>query len=599
MRSLGFKYAPRKKCYYVDGHERPDNVRYRRKFVHRYLFEYEPRTYRWIQLTEQQVDELAAKEQTFKKEDAFKIKNSDGTFSYEYHVDYSELFVDMVRHLPFGGHLSHRRPPNSKPLIIFGQDESIFRQFAMTKSCWYGPDGTTALVPKDDGQGVMISALISREFGYGLPLTKAELQRVNNYRKNRCYCNQESAKNKRGKIEKDALTESPFIRRLEYGSNKGGYWDYDHMVLQLEDCFDVMRTIHPEFDAVFLVDHSSGHDKMRPDGLNCKRIRKNFGGKQPKMRSSKIIDETYLGNYDKLLNVGDIQTMVYSENDEGPFYLSPQDRQRLKHDQISGSSRPHDILKEDLISMLKEKGMKDPKGSKKELQEQCNLLGLPTKKLNPVITEGWVDKAKGSFQVLYERGFIDITKVNDYTNEGSLVMGVRNTDLSLNSLIAKLPDFMEEETLLQITAKQLGYVVDRTPKCHPELAGEGIEYAWGSAKIFYRRQPMEEKKSKEKFRSLVDRSTCRETILSTQNIRRFSARARRYMIAYLAIDKVMQAGLIEGNSDEIPNQDEKLNMNVTYDTIEKCVKVFKCHRSALDFDTAFIKRIVDEMMKIK
>jgi hypothetical protein len=37
---LRFKYEPRKKCYYVDGHEKPETKAYRKKFVKCY-FEYE------------------------------------------------------------------------------------------------------------------------------------------------------------------------------------------------------------------------------------------------------------------------------------------------------------------------------------------------------------------------------------------------------------------------------------------------------------------------------------------------------------------------------------------------------------------------------
>jgi hypothetical protein len=40
-------------------------------------------------------------------------------------------------------------------------------------------------------------------------------------------------------------------------------------------------------------------------------------------------------------------------------------------------------------------------------------------------------------------------------------------------------DFNEEETLLQYHGRWLGVILDRTPKCHPEMAGEGIEYNWG------------------------------------------------------------------------------------------------------------------------
>jgi hypothetical protein len=35
-------------------------------------------------------------------------------------------------------------------------------------------------------------------------------------------------------------------------------------------------------------------------------------------------------------------------------------------------------------------------------------------------------------------------------------------------------DFIEEESLLQSMGHQMGATIDRMPKCHPELAGEGI-----------------------------------------------------------------------------------------------------------------------------
>jgi hypothetical protein len=42
----------------------------------------------------------------------------------------------------------------------------------MTYKSWKGPYGKTAPVPKDDGAGLMISAFLCREFGFGLPLTR-------------------------------------------------------------------------------------------------------------------------------------------------------------------------------------------------------------------------------------------------------------------------------------------------------------------------------------------------------------------------------------------------------------------------------------------
>ena len=49
MRILGMKYCERKKNYYVDGHERADNVKYRKKYITKY-FQDERQMYRWVQI---------------------------------------------------------------------------------------------------------------------------------------------------------------------------------------------------------------------------------------------------------------------------------------------------------------------------------------------------------------------------------------------------------------------------------------------------------------------------------------------------------------------------------------------------------------------
>jgi len=40
------------------------------------------------------------------------------------------------------------------------------------------------------------------------------------------------------------------------------------MVLQLEDCVDVLKYLYPQYDFLLLFDHSCSHDKQREDGLN-------------------------------------------------------------------------------------------------------------------------------------------------------------------------------------------------------------------------------------------------------------------------------------------------------------------------------------------
>jgi len=65
--------------------------------------------------------------------------------------------------------------------------------------------------------------------------------------------------------------ESPFVIYFQFGANQDGYWDYNHMVLQLKDCADCQKN-YPKYDFTFLFDHSSRHAKDRLDGLNATNV---------------------------------------------------------------------------------------------------------------------------------------------------------------------------------------------------------------------------------------------------------------------------------------------------------------------------------------
>jgi hypothetical protein len=91
MKLLGFKYELQHKGYYVDGHEKPATVAYRKDFVFRCLTE-EVQMFRWIQIT---------KEESEKLEDEGKIaKNTGYVYNHpqtnlpwvEYHVDICDEF---------------------------------------------------------------------------------------------------------------------------------------------------------------------------------------------------------------------------------------------------------------------------------------------------------------------------------------------------------------------------------------------------------------------------------------------------------------------------------------------------------------------------
>ena len=77
--------------------------------------------------------------------------------------------------------------------------------------------------------------------------------------------------------------------------------------------------------------------------------------------------------------------------------------------------------------------------------------------------------------------------------------------------------FINEITLLQYYGSLLGITVDCTPKCYPELANEGIEYAWTIAKLYYRRMPLDKKRTKAGFKNLLMESLDPMKVLSLQS----------------------------------------------------------------------------------
>jgi len=71
---------------------------------------------------------------------------------------------------------------------------------------------------------------------------------------------------------KRTLPETLFMLILEYGANLFGYWGYDNMIEQFEDCIDVFHKLYSTtHDNIWLFDQSSGHTKSKDNGLNVER----------------------------------------------------------------------------------------------------------------------------------------------------------------------------------------------------------------------------------------------------------------------------------------------------------------------------------------
>jgi hypothetical protein len=284
MHRLGFKYEPRKKCCYVDGHEKPGTKACRKKFVRRHFAD-EMLMHRWMKMKLTEKLKLEEEEEIELSHGYHCVDAETEVEMVEFHVDDHHGFQDKMNSTTrSGGNLSVRKPPDKKPIIGFGQDEAIMKQHCFTTKAWTAPSGQKAIIQKDEGMGVMISAFVSREFGFGLKLSQEQLQKVNLARRGTKCSDEAAAKETRGgNANKQPLTESPFVVEFEHGANNQGHWRHDHMVLQFEDCIDIVNTLWPEFDYVFLFDHSCGHDRQRPDGLTVTGLNKGMGGAQPRM----------------------------------------------------------------------------------------------------------------------------------------------------------------------------------------------------------------------------------------------------------------------------------------------------------------------------
>ena len=131
--------------------------------------------------------------------------------------------------------------------------------------------------------------------------------------------------------QKPLLTESPFVKYLYIGANDEGYWNSYHMSLPFEDVVDCLRILYPDFDFVFLFDHSQGHGRKHDGGLNHASMfmSRAFGGAQPMMRGTTILsDGSYLGPHLPKLK----------SDDAGPWYLSDDQGEAKRHDQRTGRS---------------------------------------------------------------------------------------------------------------------------------------------------------------------------------------------------------------------------------------------------------------------
>ena len=606
MKEAGLKYEKHTKSYYVDRHEDKDVIADRKTYLER-IFQTELFEHCWIQMTCPKYRSLIY----MNKIKSFNVKQEKGTVDKKYsnlsstivkytedhrihfykdekdvamvemHVDdiyaYNESDCDLPSLPPFGGNLSVRLKPNQRPRIAFGQDEAIFRSSQLNDSCWT-IDGESTLRTKGQGSGIMVSAIVSRAFGFGLAVNDAQLLVINAERKDKVYKDAEAATYLYGSPNKSPLTESPFVRYLNYGQGKDGYWTYRHMILQLEDCHDCTNHIIPQFDCSYELDHSSGHNAERPDGLSTTAsvINYGWGGKQRKMRSSLLtINDVGDIMHARRILPGMIQSMVFTPDDLPPI-LRPD---APKYDTIiEGVSTTRKLTKAEIKLLLEKKGLNSD-GNVEQIRGRALLANIPIQQIKGKMNEGYVGKPKGAAQILFERGFVDSNLtladgsklcMNGTSTKDPITGAVKvNKKTSAIDMLRRCYDFKHEKTQMMYILNLLGVFLDLTPKCHPEIAGRGVEYAWGYAKLRFRIE-FNDAIAKHLKQNVLN--SLNQQVLTVNRIRKYARKAREYKLTYSLIFDI--------NDGETGSTSK--------DDIEHITKEFKAHRSAMDSDFKFI-----------
>ena len=329
-----------------------------------------------------------------------------------------------------------------------------------------------------------------------------------------------------------------------------------------------------EYDYAFGFDWSNGHDRKKPDALDIKDMRSGPSPNARHMRESKIESEEYLGphDHDLKLRVGDVQKMQFEDkNHFGQEQRGPQlwsEEQRQNRISVVQGKRLVDKNKEDMKADLANRQMFTA-GTAKQLKERCLAAGITLQKeVDHVAVQGFIGIAKGMYEILWERGFID-PNVEKYTIDGikDPNTGQLLKETSLKHLIQQLPDFENEKTLLHYHGEKLGCIIFNSPKCTPEVAGEGIEYDWGVSKLWYRTQDFKLKKNKAEFRKLVLRAVGNK-VLSLRMVRDNARRAREHMISYYELEK-------SGDST-LPSD------------VKRMMATRKSHSSVIDMDKGFV-----------
>jgi hypothetical protein len=101
-----------------------------------------------------------------------------------------------------------------------------------------------------------------------------------------------------------------------------------------------------------------------------------------------------------------MQSMVFLFSDDGPFWMSTEEREKKRKDEvIEGATVKQKLTKKELQEILLTHGI-TAKGRFTDMQKAVMNLGMPIEQINNKILKGWEGKLKGLLPVLWESGLL-------------------------------------------------------------------------------------------------------------------------------------------------------------------------------------------------
>ena len=279
---------------------------------------------------------------------------------------------------------------------------------------------------------------------------------------------------------------------------------------QVRDVLDVYAALMPDYQVMMQVDHSAGHAAKKEGALNTNTMNAGPGGAQAHLRRS-TMTAGCIGPHPAVMTLGD-GTVVDCKLQAG-------DVQEFNFPAAAEAGRP----------------------------------AVPFFDRQPDNPAHYFGMAKGMKQVLFERGW--------WPAEMGGPRGKQMNKDDQMVALDMLPDFLAETSAFETSLNSCGHFGLLSPKGHPEMAGQGVEYCWGKAKQYYRRHnTMDNKTFKQRVKVCMD-----ATVLDMERVRKFARRARAYRNGY-----------------------KQPELAGSYLGIERLVKRSKAHRCTLDQAYSFI-----------